>query len=897
MVITDFESWATSKGITLEAVKVIQNVRNSEPARKVNGGKKNVPGFYPSKKMGVTIQFESHKLELAGIYEKEHDKNVLEYYDQPPSFAINYIDKNGKKRGYRYTADFFVIEENWVGWEEWKHEEELQRLSIKYPTRFTRDTNGNWICPPAEEYAKNLGLSFRVVSSKDIDWSYQRNIQFLEDYLLGEVKYTSTKVSEQIIKYVTDEGFVNLDILLEVFDPDDIYSCIAEEKLYLDLYKSLIVNFKDLPVYVNKESADAYYRLKNSQQELFMKPETVKVQVNQQLHWDSQIYRVINIGVDNISLLSMMSEGIVEIPIIAFEALISNGKIKNVAIDKLECNELQHLEIIREASPKELEAANKKHDIVQMVMNGALLSDIDVPERTIRDWKSKYIAAEKKFGNGYVGLIPKRHKQGNRRRRLTEDTIDLMSKVIESEYENKKQKNKMRVYDYFVGECLKEGYSAPSYKTFCEEIKQRSIHSLTKKRQGPKASYDTERVYYELSMTTPRHGDMPFQVCHIDHTQLDVELVCSQTKKNLGRPWVTFLVDAFSRRILALYLTFDEPSYRSCMMVLRECVKRYSRFPKTIIVDGGKEFHSVYFDTLLARYSCIKKVRPGGKPKFGSVCERLFGTVNKDFIHNILGNTQLMKEVRKVTKEFNPKNSAVWTLEMLHHMIKKWAYEIYDNRVHSTLDDSPHNTYIYRIAKSGERKQNYIAYDQTFIMLSLPTTKKGTAKVIPGQGVKINRFYYWSDSFLNPLIEGAQVPVRYDPYNMGIAYAYVNNYWVELVSQNHHELANRTEKELKLIMEETRKRKRLTNSKKVNGNKDIVDFLRGAEDFEALQIQNLKDQALKNCDIIQENIVDISKESIEYSAYNGSEKKILDKGKNTIDEMITENSYEIYEEF
>ncbi|MGB5711310.1 MAG: transposase [Waterburya sp.] len=69
--------------------------------------------------------------------------------------------------------------------------------------------------------------------------------------------------------------------------------------------------------------------------------------------------------------------------------------------------------------------------------------------------------------------------------------------------------------------------------------------------------------------TTPRHGDRPWAICHLDHTQLDLELVSSKTKALLGRPWVTFLSDAYSRRILAFYLTFDAPSYRSCMMVER----------------------------------------------------------------------------------------------------------------------------------------------------------------------------------------------------------------------------------------------------------------------------------------------------------------------------------------
>src|SRR5690606_1173040 len=156
-------------------------------------------------------------------------------------------------------------------------------------------------------------------------------------------------------------------------------------------------------------------------------------------------------------------------------------------------------------------------------------------------------------------------------------------------------------------------------------------------------------------MTTPRHGDRPFEICHIDHTVLDIELICSETGENLGKPCITIMIDAFSRRILAFYLTFDPPSYRSNMMVMRECVKRYSRLPDTIIVDGGTDFQSVYFDTLIARYGKGKKVRPGAKPRFGNVCERHFGVTNEVFIHNLLGNTKVMKNFRQVTKEVNPK--------------------------------------------------------------------------------------------------------------------------------------------------------------------------------------------------------------------------------------------------
>jgi hypothetical protein len=35
----------------------------------------------------VTIQFESHRVELPAIFELEYDDSVLEYYDQAPSIG------------------------------------------------------------------------------------------------------------------------------------------------------------------------------------------------------------------------------------------------------------------------------------------------------------------------------------------------------------------------------------------------------------------------------------------------------------------------------------------------------------------------------------------------------------------------------------------------------------------------------------------------------------------------------------------------------------------------------------------------------------------------------------------------------------------------------------------
>jgi transposase InsO family protein len=216
--------------------------------------------------------------------------------------------------------------------------------------------------------------------------------------------------------------------------------------------------------------------------------------------------------------------------------------------------------------------------------------------------------------------------------------------------------------------------------------------------------------YLELHLTTPRHGDRPFHICHIDHTELDLEMLCSSTGRNLGRPWLTIFMDAFSRRILALFLTFDPPSYRSCMMILRECVRRHGRLPQIVVVDGGSEFESLYFETLLARYECTEKTRPPAKPRFGSVCERLFGT-STQLIYSLSGNTQITKNVRQVTVSVDAKNHAVWTLESLHNPVCEWAYEFYDTTMHPALGQSPRDCFTMGLQRSGYRLHRQIRYD------------------------------------------------------------------------------------------------------------------------------------------------------------------------------------------
>jgi hypothetical protein len=279
-------------------------------------------------------------------------------------------------------------------------------------------------------------------------------------------------------------------------------------------------------------------------------------------------------------------------------------------------------------------------------------------------------------------------------------------------------------------------------------------------------------------------------------------------------------------------------------MVLRECVRRHGRLPQIVVVDGGKEFESVYFETLLARYECIKKTRPPAQPRFGSVCERLFGT-STQLIYSLAGNTQITKNVRQVTASVDPKKHAVWTLEFLHNRLCEWTYDFYDTTMHPALGQSPRDCFALGLERSGNRPHRQIPYDEEFRMMTLPTTAKGTALVNIGKGVKINHLHYWAPVFRDPAVERTKVPVRYDPYDAGTAFAYVGSRWVACYSEHFSLFHGRSEREMMIAAAELHKQYRDHSRQFKLTARRLADFVASAESEESLLVQRLQDAAAR----------------------------------------------------
>src|SRR6266566_5259589 len=229
-----FEQWCRARALAPSTTcDYLSTLRRSLLARRVSSRGNAVSGTYPSRKMGFTIQFESQNPELWAIVMMDRDESVREFFEQPDTFKIRYLDKSGKKmQGHYYTPDFLVLRNDSVCFEEWKRDSDLKRLAARYPFRYQQQEDGSWRCPPAEEAVASLGLTFRVRSSAELHPTYIDNLLFLEDYF-GVALSVPVQVQTTILQRIRETPGLPLSAL--VYDGSGIRSNDVYAMLALDL--------------------------------------------------------------------------------------------------------------------------------------------------------------------------------------------------------------------------------------------------------------------------------------------------------------------------------------------------------------------------------------------------------------------------------------------------------------------------------------------------------------------------------------------------------------------------------------------------------------------------------------------------------------------------------------
>lgn len=811
------------------AIKTIQQIRNSEPTRRVSSGAMNVACHYASQKMGLTIQAESHRNELAALVTWEFDNHTYEMYDQPQQVKLTYKSKNGRKATHLSTPDYFLLQEWFAGWVECKTEQELQEAYDSGSERFIRDEDGKWRCPAGEEYAAKLGLQFAVRSSAENNITYVRNLEFLADYFDVKCPIPDITNKQAVLNIMSQESWRDLKSLVDSgIDADVIYKMIADQYLYFDINNDLLTEPNRTLIFRNKQAAEAYrIHIQSSRLNVTSASKSLKIVVGQSFTWDGIVWKIINVG-DSSIFVEDMNKTIVSLQKDVIDQLVKDGALTGLPEDTFPEQKLAN-EMVRSASPKDYQHALYRYQCI-FPENG---HTVTASPRAIRKWRALYRQSAETFGSGFLGLLPKIHQRGNYQRKVSERVIAIMNAVIEEHYAQAGGKSKTSCWGEVRIVCEEQGLIAPSEKTFLAQIARFSQNNIKEAREGKKAAYSQSEFIWQLDQSTPRHGDRPFEIGHIDHTELDLQFVGSKYGENLQKAWLTVLIDAYTRMILAWVLTFDPPSYRTCMAIIRNCVKRHGRVPKYIVMDQGAEFMSTYIDCLIARLESHKKIRPASKPRFGSIIERFFGINNQIFVHNLRGNNLGLQKPRSLSKSHDPRELAVWTLPQFNDAFDGFLTNVYSKMEHTALGVSPETAMSIGLKQSGVRKHTLIPYTRDFIIMCLPTTKKGTAKVDSSRGVKIGYIYYWTPEFRNPNVSNTQVEVRYDPFNMSLAMVWLKDHWADCRSELAAVFEGRTEKEVSNATQELRARLKRSGTRRAINAQLIAAYLRDTSKTEA----------------------------------------------------------------
>jgi transposase InsO family protein len=815
--------------------------------------------------MGYVIKAESYKVEYAFVQEAEYSDDVLEYYDQPPAIRLEYLSRSGRSQRPWHTADYFVLRQTEVGWEECKPEQELQRLARLQPHRYCLDDTGEWRCPPGEAYATPRGLYYRVRSSRQINWIAQANWEYLADYYRRfDNLIIKENVATAVAPYIEGRPGISLAQLRReapYLTADDLNILIVKQLIYVDLNTYRLAEPEQTPVYSSHEEALAYVarsqRTQPSDTIEARGTRAVEIAVDRLVDWDAVTWRINTVSAREIRLVPFGAAGAEEpltMPRRAFSALIDSGRITGSARAHRDDLTSAARDLLARASASALAEETRRAELRKryLAVGSAASSDqlsaaTIASARTLRRWSARWRDAEIAYGSGFIGLLPTYHRCG-RGAQLPDDCIALIETVIATYYDSVTHRLKRGAYGEFLLRCAEAHLEPPSERTFYRRVKHHlPAAEQAQHRSGARGAYRYKDFHREQERTVTRHGDHAWSTAYIDHTELDIELVSADTGKRLGRPWLTLLISGSTRLVLAYTLSFDRPTAASCMLALRECVRRHHRLPQTLVVDGGAEFRSVYFEALLARYEVTKRQRPPHEPRFGAVLERLFGTANTQFIYHLLGNTQLTHQKRQVTVSTNPKTHACWTLKALAERLEEWAYHLYAQISHPALGQSPRDAYTQSLERDGARTHLHIPYDQDFIVSTYASTRKGSAKVQPGRGVQIHHLFYWCDAMRDPSVEGQSAPVRYDPYDITVAYAYIRGLWRRCVIAQAADFAGCSERELALLTQELRRRQQIVRGRATVEitQRQLAEFQRSNAQTEQVLMQRLRDHELR----------------------------------------------------
>jgi len=290
-----------------------------------------------------------------------------------------------------------------------------------------------------------------------------------------------------------------------------------------------------------------------------------------------------------------------------------------------------------------------------------------ISERTLRRWLSAYRK------EGLAGLKRQNRSDRGKRRKLNEDIEVAIRQQV-----SKRQRPPLTVIHRRIMLLAKEkGVPAPSY-SLVADIAQ----SIPLAAKALASGDETEFRKYEF--VHRQEASAPNELWQADHTLLDIELLYG--KGQVCRPWLTLIVDDYSRAIVGYYLCEGAPSAINTALAFRQAIWRKADpewpacgIPETLYVDNGSDFISEHIKQVCIALKIRLIHSMPGRPRGRGKIERLFRTVND----------MLLAELPGYLKGDQSQSRPQLTITEFTERLETFITQTYHHRNHGTTGEAP----------------------------------------------------------------------------------------------------------------------------------------------------------------------------------------------------------------
>jgi len=406
-------------------------------------------------------------------------------------------------------------------------------------------------------------------------------------------------------------------------------------------------------------------------------------------------------------------------------------------------------------------------------------------ERTLYRWYKDY---QDSRGNIF-SLIPAYYNCGSKGSRQNKEVDQIIEKFINDFY-NKKEAITVKTVSRLIRDNInsinkfreaKNRLTIPSQSTIRRRIKEQDPFQSAKARYG--AKFAKENFGMVNQQEKPKR---PLERVEFDHTPIDLIVVDDKTREEIGRPWLTYLIDCCSGSILGFYISFEHPSYISVMQALKHAIapKDYVKekypniknewlvygLPEKLVVDNGKEFLSKDLDDACKQLNIELFQCPVKSPWYKGTVERSFRTFQQGLIHQLPGTTFSNTQGRK-KREYQSEKKAVISFSALIEIVHRWIIDVYSEEFNSGVKGIPKNIWKQGIEFYGRPHIPASRFDWTYALMKIDE------RTIGNEGIRFNHLKYQSHELqqLRSELEKkdiSRVKFKYDPEDLSRIFVY-----------------------------------------------------------------------------------------------------------------------------